>query len=104
MLVGDRGGRPPFLAAAFLAAGPTGTPFGFGLAAATGAVACAGGGRSRTSGAGVGVGGARAPFFVASSGSGGRRTASLRGRRGVRTQKANGIKKNSCNCNNGFRG
>jgi len=90
MLVGDRGGRPPFLAAAFLAAaflatGPTGTPFGFGLAAATGAVACAGGGR--TSGAGVGVGGAHAPFFVASSGSGGRRTASLRGWHGVRTQK-----------------
>ena len=102
MLVGDRGGRPPFLAAAFLAAGPTGTPFGFGLAAATGAVACAGGGR--TSGAGVGVGGAHVLFFVASSGSGGRRTASLRGRRGVRTQKANGIKKNNYNCNNGFRG
>jgi len=97
MLIGDRGGRPPFLAA-----GPTGMPFGFGLAAATGAVACAGGGR--TSGAGVGVGGAHAPFFVASSGSGGRRTASLRGRRGVRTQKANRIKKNNYNCNNGFRG
>ena len=70
LLVGDRGGRPPFaagfLVAAFLAAAPTGKPLG--LAAA------AGGGRR--SEAGVGAGGV--PFFLVAPGSGACRTASLR--------------------------
>jgi hypothetical protein len=55
--------------AAFLAAAPTGKPFG--LAAPT--AARTGGGRSRE---GVGAGGA--PFFLVASGSGACRTASLR--------------------------
>jgi len=57
---------------AFLAAAPTGKPFG--LAAATPALARTEGGKR--SGAGVSAGGATS--FLVSSGSGGRTTASLR--------------------------